>query len=163
MEWMLRRTGTNLKALGEAAVAQEIKSFMVNESLKNVTGQFLIAGVRSRTCHIYAVSDNNLTPHEQPGFTAVGSGSLLACSALAVAGAHKKLPVEEAICLAYEAKKLAEGAYGVGKKTDMGIVGVGIEARLFPDETIDGLDQVHLSRRALNRADKNTIRRLIGA
>jgi 20S proteasome alpha/beta subunit len=161
MERILRRLGASLAALGEEAVRQAQPSNMVAAALKTVSGQFLIAGADSMAGLIYTVSDNSLTLHDHPGFATVGSGSLLAHASLAVRSAHKKLSIEEAICLAYEAKKLAEGTYGVGKKTDMGIVGVGIEARLFREETLVGLEQIYQSRISLKRSDKNTIRRLI--
>ena len=130
-------------------------------ALKSSPGQFLIAGADSANGFIYTVGDNSFVLHDHPGFAAVGSGSLLAHSSLAVRGAHKQVSIEEATSLAYEAKKLAEATYGVGKKTDMGIVGVGIGARLFPKETIEGLDQIYQSRLALRRPDKNAIRRLV--
>jgi hypothetical protein len=162
VERMLRRVGSSLKALGEEAVRRSLKSSMTVDALKNTTnGQFLIAGADTKKSFIYTVGDHLVSPHDHPGFTAVGSGSLLAISSLAVNSAHKKITVEEAVCLACEAKRLAEGTYGVGRKTDVGIVGVDVEARLFPDETVEHLGKICDARRVLKKADREAIRRLI--
>ena len=135
---------------------------MATDPLKNVTsGQFLIAGADNKKSYIYTVGDHPVIPHDHPGFTAVGSGSLLAISSLAVNSAHKKITVEDAVCLAYEAKRLAEGTYGVGGKTDVGIVGVGVEARLFREDTVEQLEKICQARRVLKKPDRDAIRRLI--
>jgi hypothetical protein len=159
----LRRVGTNLKAVGEEVVRQSSGTYITSLLSKNYFGEFVIAGADNSKTYILTVGEGHVTPQDEPGFVAVGSGCLLAYSALAAWGSHKGQSVEQGVCLAYEAKKLAESVHGVGKKTDMGIVDVGVEARLFDNATIEGLEKIYLARRDLKNSDKNTIRRLIGA
>jgi ATP-dependent protease HslVU (ClpYQ) peptidase subunit len=128
-ERTLRRVGTNLKALGEEVVRQSSGINITTLLLKNYLGEFLITGADKSKTYILTAGEGHVTPQDEPGFVAVGSGSLLAYSALAAWGSHKRQSVEQGVCLAYEAKKLAESAYGVGKKTDIGIVGVGVRGQ----------------------------------
>ena len=96
---------------------------MVAEGLKSATGQFLVAGTDSAKGHIYTISDFASTLQDHPGYATVGSGASRFLVARWRCSAHKQISLEEAFCLTYEAKKLAEGMYGVGKKTDVGVVG----------------------------------------
>ena len=163
MESILKKVGLSLKALGEEAIKQVQQSSLVATALKTTVGHFLIAATDSARSYIYTVNDGAAATYDDPGFAAIGSGGLIAHSSLAVRGANKQMSIEEAAYVAFEAKRQAEANYGVGTKTDMGIVGAGLPAALFPEDTVNGFQRIYQSRRTLSKADRKAIRRLMNA
>ncbi len=91
----------------------------------NLGVEVIIAGVDDAGGHLYYVGNPGGTAHElgQVGFHAIGSGGIHALQSLigsAHCGSHS---VADTIFAVYSAKRRAEAAPGVGKDTDVAIIG----------------------------------------
>jgi len=104
----------------------------------------LVAGISGNTAHIYGISDPGTSKcFDAIGFHAIGSGLPHAINTLIARGCHQDTPLQEALLIVYEAKKIAEKAPGVGANiTDICIMtpkGI-IE---FPRDKIDQLHEIY--------------------
>ncbi len=106
--------------------------------------EILIAGISEGLSHIQGVFDPGTSKNfNSIGFHAIGSGSPHAINALIGNECNQKTPLENAIILVYEAKKIAEKAPGVGHTmTNITIItkkGIFI----FSKEDINKLDGIY--------------------
>lgn len=84
----------------------------------------IIAGVDSTNyAHIYSVQGTTSMCADHVGFASIGMGAWHANSQLMLARHDKLRPLEETLRLVYAAKKRSEVAPGVGRDTDMVVVG----------------------------------------
>jgi len=95
--------------------------------------------------HIYSINNPGFTiPHDPLGFCSIGTGIRHADPVFAYRRFTPSFPLKRAIYVAYEAKKRAELAGGVGPTTDIAIVSDNkTETRFLPQKTIDQLDSIH--------------------
>jgi 20S proteasome alpha/beta subunit len=88
--------------------------------------QTIIAGVDESGAHLYVVNDGNVSCNDMMGFAAVGSGYWHANSHFMLSGYNPTSTGERAILITHQAKKKSEVAPGVGKDTDMILIGPGL-------------------------------------
>jgi 20S proteasome alpha/beta subunit len=140
----LGKVGSSLEALGAAAIGQRMPSAL-SEQIKGMTvgGSFLIAGVDNTGAHVFLVDDDLLAPQDDPGFAAIGSGSITAYPILASARIHKGISLEEALYRAYEAKRVAEADYGVGRNTQIAVSRSGTGVQFLTQSVIDELAKTY--------------------
>jgi hypothetical protein len=106
--------------------------------------------------HLYATEKDTLTNFTSVGFAAIGIGKSHAESQFMFSGHWPLKPFDETVLLSYAAKKRAEVAPGVGKATDMVVIGpmLGFSIKV-EDEHIVELDRIYQkSRRSDDRAVK---------
>lgn len=103
---------------------------------------FIVAGFDSAGPHIFSVDDPGVcTRHTAVGFCAIGTGSVLATSALC----HSYDVTSGAVSVVYricEAKFRGEQAPGVGKKTFVDVMAPDGKHRLLLPEHIDDLREI---------------------
>ena len=105
----------------------------------------LVAGVDSEA-HIYSVRNpGQIDCFDSLGYNAIGSGELHAMSRFISNGCSASMSVNEATYLAFEAKRTAEIAPGVGTQLDMANVRHG-KIHTLTDEEIGKLDEIHKER-----------------
>ena len=83
----------------------------------------IIVGVDPSGPHIYVVRNSDVTCHDKVGFATIGVGKNHAGSEFMFAGHSRFRPYPETLLLVHRAKKRAEAAPGVGKETDMFVIG----------------------------------------
>lgn len=95
--------------------------------------------------HIYSVNNPGITmPHDPLGFCSIGTGIRHADPIFAYRRFTPSFPLKRAIYVAYEAKRRAELAGGVGPTTDIAIVSDNEkEPRFLSQEIINQLDNIH--------------------
>ena len=108
----------------DAAIVDQITRDMIAYQLPSMS--VIFAGVDERGTHIYVVEDNELRCNDGVGFAAIGSGARHAETQLSLAGHAWNSPNYHALLLTYMAKKRAELAPGVGKLTDLFVIGPGL-------------------------------------
>ena len=85
--------------------------------------EVLIAGVDDTGAHIYQIENPGYaSSFDDIGYAAIGSGEYHAIRSFIENNYSVNFPVYRALYVVYEAKKYAEFAPGVGKKTDIVIV-----------------------------------------
>jgi 20S proteasome alpha/beta subunit len=155
----LRKIGASLEQLGAAALAQERKPAIVAEiQSKAFQGAFLIAGTDSETTYIYTINHNPPNPHHVTGYHAIGTGANACLPVLTARGMNRSLTLEQAAYLAYEAKRVSEACYGIGPKTDIAVVGVGLPAQFLAEPAIDKFRDIYERR---NRLDELGLGRIV--
>jgi hypothetical protein len=84
----------------------------------------LIAGKDSKGAHIYQISNPGISvPFDAIGYEAIGSGLPHAMTTFIANSYHSSMPLERALLIAYEAKKVSEKAPGVGSQiTNISII-----------------------------------------
>ncbi len=87
------------------------------------TTSIIACGVDDTGYHIYVVNSQGLNCMDTIGFAAIGIGQRHAESQFMFSGHTPINPVQDTLLLAYSAKKRAEVSPGVGKATDMFIIG----------------------------------------
>jgi len=109
-------------------LVRELAREMINFSVPDVT--VIIAGVDnyngSPMPHIFTVTNDYISCDDITGFSAIGSGARHAESQFMLAGHAWNSDLHSTAALAYRAKKDAEVAPGVGKYTDMQMIGPGL-------------------------------------
>lgn len=88
--------------------------------------QTIITGVDPTGSHIYMAHGSDLNCKDKVGFASIGIGNWHANSHLMLAGGTRSKSLAEVLFLVYSAKKKSEVAPGVGKGTDMFLVGPGL-------------------------------------
>ncbi len=73
--------------------------------------------------HIYSVLNDEVTFNDSVGFSAIGSGYWHANSHFMLSKYSKSVPEDKALATIHAAKKKAEDSPGVGRGTDMFILG----------------------------------------
>lgn len=109
--------------------------------------------------HLYATDGAKLSDYSQVGFAAIGIGKFHAESQFMFSGHWPSKPFHETLLLAYAAKKRAEVAPGVGKDTDMVVIGPGLGvSQKVEDRHIAGLEKIYQkSRTATGKATKSAL------
>lgn len=104
----------------------------------------ILAGCDENGAHLYVINDEDISCHDSVGFVAIGAGAGHAESHFMLSGYHPGLHESKALLTVHQAKKKAEVAPGVGKETDMFIIGprLGIHF-IFPGDLIDSLDKFY--------------------
>ena len=83
----------------------------------------LVVGVDSEGAHLYHIHNPGIAePFNALGFCCIGTGQRHADTTFAYRRYSPSLPLKKALLIAYEAKKKAEMAGGVGKMTDIVIL-----------------------------------------
>jgi len=86
-------------------------------------GSHLLVGGVDQKAHLYYIADPGAyRSYDGLGFCCIGSGDRHAEPVFAFYGFKPSLPVSEVLQIAYEAKKRAEMAGGVGRETDAWII-----------------------------------------
>jgi hypothetical protein len=106
-------------------------------------------GEKLNYIQLYATYYDKLSCFNTVGFAAIGIGKSHAESQITFTGHWPLKPFDETLLLAYAAKKRAEAAPGVGKNTDMLVIGPGIGSTLkVEDKHLKELDQIYQKSRA---------------
>lgn len=111
----------------------------------------IIAGRDKTGAHIYRIYNGNITCEDHSGFVSIGAGSWHADSQFMFAEHAKSAKFPQTLFLTYSAKKRAEAASSVGKKTDILTIGPDPQSPLgtsvfFSQEMIDDLDEIYNSK-----------------
>lgn len=103
--------------------------------------EVIIAGRDPTGTYIYTVTGNEVDQHDTIGFAAIGSGSRHALAHLMQVRHTWNASLNDALVRAYVAKRRAEAAPGVGRATDIVVIGeqLGINV-LVGDAVIARLD-----------------------
>ena len=111
-------------------------------------------GQKLNYAQIFSTSADKLSWRTTVGFASIGIGKSHAESQLMFSGHAPSKPLHETVLLTYAAKKRAEAAPGVGKYTDMVVIGPALGSLVkINDEHLAGLDSIYQkSRRANERA-----------
>jgi hypothetical protein len=106
--------------------------------------QILVAGMNGNVAHIYGIDNPGISScFDAIGFHAIGSGLPHAMYTLISRNCNQDMPLEDALLVTYEAKKMAERAPGVGSnKTDICVMNSG-KVYLFEEEHIKELDPIY--------------------
>lgn len=129
----------------QGALVREVALTIQNAIDKYRYGlNILVGGVDARGAHIYGILDPGTSvAFDSIGYHAIGSGYPHAVTTLIANDYHQKIPLPKALLIAYEAKKIAERAPGVGSKiTNVAIVNKK-KVKLFSPNEILELDEVH--------------------
>lgn len=104
----------------------------------------LIGGVDSKGAHIYVVGNPGISaPFDSIGYTAIGSGLSHSMATFIAKDYQDALSLNEALLIAYEAKKISEKAPGVGTRiTNIAIINQNGITR-FDDNDVNELDKVY--------------------
>lgn len=117
-------------------IAKELLNFEL------ASGATIIAGLDPDGPHIYAIYDNEPRCLDGVGFASVGSGSRHASSQFMLARHAWNADFADTLMLTYYAKRKAEVAPGVGRGTDMVVVGPELNSFTpIGDHVIHKLDQ----------------------
>ncbi len=109
--------------VGQSSGSQILQQVLGLNSQHNLQIDILISGFDDTGHHLFIVTHPGiLQPADMLGFTAIGSGNLHAMISLSLAGQTKVTPFAETVLNIYKAKKAAEVAPGVGRRTDMVIL-----------------------------------------
>jgi 20S proteasome alpha/beta subunit len=102
-------------------LVNQIATELLNFRTQSV--EALVVGIDNSGSHIFAVNDGAVTSNDTIGFAAIGIGSWHANSQLMFAGHSRLYELPETMLVTYSAKRRAEVAPGVGKGTDMFMIG----------------------------------------
>jgi len=105
--------------------------------------EVLVAGVDATGAHIHYVADPGTSmTWDSIGYHAVGSGSPHALTTLIANDYNQGIPLNKALLITYEAKKIAERAPGVGSNTNVAIINTkGVN--MFDSNEIQTLNAVY--------------------
>jgi hypothetical protein len=107
--------------------------------------------------HLYATEGDKLSDYTPVGFAAIGIGKFHAESQFMFSGHWPSKPFHETLLLAYAAKKRAEVAPGVGRDTDMVVIGPSLGFSLkVEDKHIAGLERIYQKSRTSGMRAINT-------
>jgi hypothetical protein len=102
-------------------LVNDLAKELLNFEVPDVSAIF--AGLDQYGAHIYVVRNNEVNCVDNVGFAAIGIGSRHASSQFMFAGHAWNSPFPDTLLLTHFSKKKAEAAPGVGKETDMAMVG----------------------------------------
>lgn len=122
----------------------------LNERIRKYTVglTLLLIGIDEQGGHIIPIQNPGIwRSYDNLGFLCVGMGDRHADNVFAWYKYTPSIPLSDAVYIAFEAKKKAEAAGGVGKMTDMLIIDkTGIN--IVQDQTINKLEEVYNEREA---------------
>ncbi len=103
----------------------------------------IIAGIDQEGPHIYTVTNEEVICNDKIGFSVIGSGYWHAASHFMFSG-HTRFSLGQKVLLTtHQAKRKAEVAPGVGRETDMFLIGPQLGSfRWIEKEWIDQLDKI---------------------
>jgi len=107
----------------------------------------LVGGVDTKGAHIHVVGNPGISvSFDAIGYNAIGSGTPHALATFISREYHHLLPLNEALLIAYEAKKISEKAPGVGDKiTNICVIDEGILQ--FDEDDVKELDRVYYEKK----------------
>lgn len=110
----------------------------------------LIAGIDTTGCHIYQIVDPGTSEcFDALGFCAIGSGERHADTTFIFNNFSVNMVLSRAVCVAYEAKRRAEVAPGVGTRfTDVAIITKASGFTILDDAKLDKLAALYEEKRA---------------
>ncbi|MGB9960041.1 MAG: hypothetical protein ACPLKQ_05935 [Candidatus Bathyarchaeales archaeon] len=119
--------------------------------------EVLVGGVDVKGAHIQLITDPGTSvSFDSIGYHAIGSGYPHAVTSLIANDYHQQFPLPKALMTAYQAKKIAERAPGVGSKiTNLAIItqkGV----RFFTPEEVFELDKIYM--RKLSEEESSVVK-----
>jgi len=105
----------------------------------------IIVGVdRGSESHVYSVTNPGIAiPHDPLGFCCVGTGQRHADTTFAYRRFTPSFPLKRAVYVAFESKKRAEMAGGVGPSTDIAIVSDNKEPKYLSQKIIEQLESIY--------------------
>lgn len=161
LDGQLRRVGSSLDAFGKQVLTLPQANPLTDLATKySLIAQCLVAGVDVSGGHLYIADDAGTTKMDDPGFCAVGSGIITSQTPLLARAFHKGMTIAEGVFAAYESKRIAELAQGVGRQTDMVIIKNG-KGKFLKRSVIDKLEKIYQKRIALPEEDRSAITRLL--
>jgi 20S proteasome alpha/beta subunit len=106
----------------------------------------IVVGVdRGSEAHVYQISNPGVAiPQDALGFVCTGTGQRHADVVFAYRKYTPSFPLKRAIYVAFEAKKKAEMAGGVGRTTDIQIIRSGGSRKMLPQTVITELEKIYL-------------------
>ena len=126
---------------------------LVNFKMDSV--ETIFVGRDEHGAHIYTVEDEAVRCHDSVGFAAIGIGYWHSNSQFMLAGHNYEATFEDTLLLTYIAKKRAEVAPGVGKGTDMFMVGPDLGAYTRISENI--MEQLHKTYTDMIKKEKKSL------
>jgi len=103
--------------------------------------EFIIAGTDSTGAHLYVIDDpGRAICHNGIAYVAIGLGARHAESAFMFSGYTRDWSAEQALYLAYKAKRRAEVAPSVGKLTDLFLIPMVGQTQRATDQFIESLN-----------------------
>ncbi len=126
----------------EPNLVKNIATELMNYEFPSV--EAIVSGIDATGAHIYVVRDGIVSCQDTVSFAAIGVGEWHATSQFMFAGHTRSKPIPETVLLVYSAKKRAEVAPGVGKDTDMFVIGpnLGTYASM-PEEILKSFDDIY--------------------
>ena len=107
----------------------------------------IVAGIDPGEAHIYGIRHpGEVDCYDSLGYHAIGIGSMHAISSLIANSYLSTVSTKMAVYLAYEAKRNAENAPGVGLGTDIALIGEN-GCQIITSEEISLLEKIYDSRR----------------
>jgi len=117
----------------ESQMVERITVDLINYEVPNV--EVIVAGVDQDSQgvhpHIYSIYDGAIRCDDIVGFAAIGSGSRHAETQFMLAGHGWNAELPPTLMLTYSAKKNSESAPGVGRQTDMLVIGPNLGQSIF--------------------------------
>lgn len=122
----------------------------------------IVVGVDTTGAHIYQCTPSGVSCEDTAGFCSIGIGSRHANSEFMVAKHTSRADPADTIILTYSAKKRAEVMAGVGKETDMFLIGGLGRLSVIAEKLKRDLARIYDKRikaekRALKSANKDTL------
>lgn len=111
----------------------------------NLNLDIIIVGVdRGSNSHVYSILNPGVAiPNDPLGFCCTGTGQRHSDVTFAYRGFTPSFSLKRAIYLAFEAKKRAEMAGGVGPSTDIAIISDDNKPQFLSQETISQLERIY--------------------
>lgn len=127
-----------------AQLVSQLTTELINFEIPST--ETLFAGIDSTGFHIYMANHGKITCHDSIGFAAIGSGAWHANSQLMFSGHTRFKPLPETLLTVYSAKKRSDVAPGVGKATDMFIIGPQLGSYVpIGDHVLSELEKIYQS------------------
>lgn len=123
----------------------------------------IITGIDDTGPHIFVVQDGEISCHDKLGFASIGIGGNHAISHFMFTAYSRMAPETKALLTIHQAKKKAEVSPGVGKNTDMCVIGP-LKGSLnmitkppFPTDVVKDLDGFYEKyKKRIDKMDKKT-------
>lgn len=153
IEDFLKRQG-EMRAEFVNSIAEKLTEYEFPSLLETIfigtdnDGPLGAKGERLIYAQIYATEKDKLANLSTVGFAAIGSGKVHAESQFMFSGHSPRKPFSDTVLLTYAAKKRAEVAPGVGKVTDIVVIGPGMTTTKVEDPHVEKLDRIYQKSRA---------------
>jgi len=140
------------KQMSDRFITQLTKE-LVNFEVPSV--ETIFAGVDQDGSHIYTVEHDRVSCHDSVGFSAIGIGYSPAKSQFMLTGYNYESPIADSLLLTYTAKRRAEVAPGVGRGTDMFVIGPNLGSYIRITEVV--LDKLHETYTEMVKKEEKTL------